>query len=463
MLTPDNMLVGTMILGLMSMVLFFIKNDEIPILFVGFFYTSGLTRYNLVTSGADRWVRVAYSKNIFNLTDELGLQALNYFFLGTAVLTVSYFIFSMFRKPPEVFKDSEECLAVFLKQNQAAILTAFAVIGTVSFYAKLAFVNSFMSSGGSIALGGSYYVMLGFALGGIISIMYLVFKNYNLKNQFIPKLLFGAVIAFAASMTYSSSGRFQFLSWTITCGIIFVGNRNPFYKLRMYIIGGLVVSLAFGLAGVKRRTDTTNMSTFQKLSLAWERNKSTEDATMLDGFMMVLQVYPQHLGFHYGTEHLEILYRPIPRSIWPDKPLGGYANKLGLNDNMSGGSVGISQSLYGSFYGEGGVSGIVFLSIIYAFLLHRIMAVSLRFSSDVRHLIKGIGIASMVPLLRGGDLPGIYAFIGMSFWPAFVFLYRYGRFAAVYQFLKFQLIRYRRVEEAAYQKTQEDEPEYAST
>jgi hypothetical protein len=463
MLTPDNMLVGTMILGLLSMVLFFIKNDELPILFVFFFYTSGLNRYTLVTSGADRWVRVAYAKNIFNLTDELGLQALNYFFLGTAVLTVSYFMFSMFRKTPEVFKDSEESLAVFLKKNQALILTAFAVIGTVSFYAKLAFVNSFMSSGGSIALGGSYYVMLGFALGGIICIMYLVFKNYNLKNQFIPKLLFGAVIAFAATMTYSSSGRFQFLSWTITCGIIFVGNRNPFYKLRMYIIGGLVVSLAFGLAGVKRRTDTSNMSTFQKLSLAWERNKSTEDATMLDGFMMVLQVYPQHLNFHYGTEHLEILYRPIPRSIWPDKPVGGYANKLGLNENMSGGSVGISQSLYGTFYGEGGVSGIVFLSIIYAFLMHRIISSSLRFNSDVRHLIKGIGVASMVPLLRGGDLPGIYAFIGMSFWPVFVFLYRYGRFAAVYQFLKLRLIRYEYIEEAAYQKTQEDEPEYAST
>lgn len=430
-----------MILGLLSAVLFFIKNDELLILFVLFFYTSGLSRYNLVVAGGDTWVRVAYSKNIFNLTNELGLQALNYFFLGTATMCVSYFIFSMTRKEPTVFKDNSSMLNIFLKQNQVPIIFVFLVISSVSFYAKLAFVNSFMASGGGISLGGSYYVMIGFGIGGVITLMYLVFKNYDIKKQFLPKLMIGAIIAFAASMTYSSSGRFQFLSWSITIGIIFVGNNNPLYKLRMYLIGGLIVSLAFGLAGVKRRTDTSTLSTFQKLSLAWDRNKSTEDATMLDGFMMVLQVYPNHLDYHYGTEHLEILYRPIPRSIWPNKPLGGYANKLGLNDNMGGGSVGISQSLYGTFYGEGGTAGVVIFSILYCFIINLIMQISLKFNSDVRHIIKGITIASLVPLLRGGDLPGIYAFIGMSFWPVLFFISRYGSFLRQQKALEFQMMQ----------------------
>lgn len=425
-----------MFLGLFAMVVFFIRNDELPILFVLFFYTSGLQRYTLVTAGAERWVRVAYAKNIFNLTDELGLQALNYFFYGTLVFTLAYSIFSFGRKPPAVFKDDHISLLYFIRQNQLVIISAFALIASVSFYAKLAFVNSFISSGGSIAAGGSYYVMIGFGLGGVISLMYLVFKSYDIKAQFIPKLLIGAVILFAASLTYSSSGRFQFISWSVTIGIVFVGDSNPFYKLRIYLLGGLAVSIAFGLAGVARRTDTSKMSNFEKISAAWQRNKSTEDATMLDGFMMVLQVYPQHLNFHYGTEHLEILYRPIPRSWWPEKPLGGYANKLGLNDNMGGGSVGISQSLYGTFYGEGGVTGIVILCIIYAYLLNSIMARSIRYNSDVRHLIKGATIASIIPLLRGGDLPGIYAFIGMSFWPVIFFVFRYSSFALRFQFVR---------------------------
>jgi hypothetical protein len=432
------MLVGTMILGLLSMVLFFIKNDELPIMFVLFFYTSGLSRYNLVVSGGDRWVRVAYAKNIFNLTNELGLQALNYFFLGTAVMCVSYFLFSMTRKEPKVFKDNDRLLQSFLKQNQVPIIIIFLIISSISFYAKLAFVNSFMASGGGISMGGSYYIMLGFGIGGVITLMYLIFKNYDIKKQFIPKIIIGVIIAFAASLTYSSSGRFQFLSWSITIGVIFVANNNPLYKLRIYVIGGLIVSLAFGLAGVKRRTDTSTMSTFQKLSLAWERNKSTEDATMLDGFMMVLEVYPNHLGYHYGSEHMEILYRPIPRSMWPDKPLGGYANKLGLNDNMGGGSVGISQSLYGTFYGEGGTTGIIILSVIYCLIINLIMRYSLSYNSDLRHIIKGITIASLVPLLRGGDLPGIYAFIGMSFWPVFLFISRYNTFLRQNKIMQFE-------------------------
>ena len=425
-----------MFLGLFAMVVFFIKNDEIPILLVLFFYTSGLQRYNLVISGAERWVRVAYSKNIFNLTDELGLEALNYFFLGTLVFTLAYSLFTFNRKEPERFKDDGLSFLYFIRKNQVTVIIGFVLISSVSYYAKIAFVNSFLTSGGGIATGGSYYVMIGFGLGGVIPLMYLVFKSYDIKTQYLPKIVIGLVIAFAASLTYSSSGRFQFISWAVTVGIIFVGDNNPFYKLRIYILGGFALSLAFGLAGVARRTDTSRMGTFEKLSLAWQRNKSTEDATMLDGFMMVLQVYPRHLDYHLGTEHLEILYRPIPRSWWPGKPLGGYANKLGLNDNMSGGSVGISQSLYGTFYGEGGITGIIVLCIIYGYILNSIVTSSINYNSDVRHLIKGAAIASLIPLLRGGDLPGIFAFIGMSFWPVVFFVYRYGSFALKFRYLK---------------------------
>lgn len=425
MLDLDSIIYGTFALGILAVALFFMKNDEFLFLIVGFFYSSGISRYKLVTSGRDSWVRVAYSKNIFNLTNELGLQALNYFFLGTFVLSVAYFIFAMNRIPPIQLRDDNMTLKGFLKNAQGAIIGLFIGISVISFYAKIAFANSYLTSGSSIALGGSYYVMLGFGLGGVISLMYLVFKNYDQRKQLLSKVLFGAVITFAASLTYSSTGRFQFLSWSITIGLIFVGDKNPLYKLPVYLVGGLVVSLAFGLAGVSRRTDTSQMGFMEKMTLAWNRNTSTEDATMLDGFMMVLQVYPQHLGYHYGEEHLEILYRPIPRSMWPGKPLGGYANKLGLNDNMSGGSVGISQSIYGSFYGEGGVGGVILLSIVYAFFFNRIFAFAYKYSSDIRFLIKGIAISSAVPLLRGGDLPGIYAFIGMTFWPVALLMYRY--------------------------------------
>lgn len=43
-----------------------------------------------------------------------------------------------------------------------------------------------------------------------------------------------------------------------------------------------------------------------------------------------------------------------------------------------------------------------------------------------------MAIASAIPLLRGGDLPGVYAFIGMTFWPILIFINRYKKFLNVY-------------------------------
>jgi hypothetical protein len=121
---------------------------------------------------------------------------------------------------------------------------------------------------------------------------------------------------------------------------------------------------------------------------------------------------------------------------------------------MGGGSVGISQSLYGTFYGEGGVVGIIILCVIYAFLLNALISRSIRYNSDVRHLIKGAAIASIIPLLRGGDLPGIYAFIGMSFWPVILFTFRYSTFANRFRFLR-QSSRQQMQQEAETQTTAE--------
>src|SRR5437762_5368865 len=144
---------------------------------------------------------------------------------------------------------------------------------------------------------------------------------------------------------------------------------------------------------------------------------------MLDGFALLRQVYPKLLDYSNGEEHLEILERPIPRRWWPDKPVGGYMNKLGIITADTGFTLGISPSLFGSFYQEGGLVGVLFLSMIYGFGFGRLVSFSTRIVPLAGLLIRGILAAAIVPLLRGGDLPGIYAWFGMSFWPCFLLLW----------------------------------------
>jgi oligosaccharide repeat unit polymerase len=440
----------TMGLFLLALVLFFFKNDEVLLLLVIFFYSTGINRYNNVISGKEKWVVVAYSKNIFSLNNDLGIQALNYYFWGVFTFTVFYFAIKINYNKPLKAKDNKSILIAFLEKNKTLILLSFAAIAFVNFYSKRGFSEAYLSGSASIAFGNSYSIMIGFAFGGFLVLVYLIYSNLEFKKAGASKLFFLAIFIYAASMTYSSSGRFQFLSWGVAVGIMMVKDSPPILKLRTYLIGGFLLAIAFGLAGAMRGKDSGSFSWSDRINMAIERNASGEDQTMLDGFMMVLQVYPQHLNYHFGSEHLEVLYRPIPRSIWPGKPLGGYANKLGLNDNMGGGSVGISQSLFGSFYGEGGFLGIIIFSILYAWVLHLIFRYGDRYNSDVRWVIKGITISSLIPLLRGGDLPGVYAFIGMTFWPTVVFIYRYNKHVVTTkQELFRQYMREKQLEEAA--------------
>jgi hypothetical protein len=98
-------------------------------------------------------------------------------------------------------------------------------------------------------------------------------------------------------------------------------------------------------------------------------------------------------------------------------------NKLGIITADTGFTLGISPSLFGSFYQEGGLVGVVLLSIIYGFGFGSLVSFSTRIVPLAGLLVRGILAAAIVPLLRGGDLPGIYAWFGMSFWPCLLLLW----------------------------------------
>jgi len=411
---------------------FFTNNDEFLFIPVLFFFAAGINRYNAVIEEKTEWVVVAYARQIFNLTNELGLEALSLFFLGTLVFAFSYLIYSKKMNRPVKIIDNKNLLKLFMLKNQKII------IGILIFFI---FVNSVVNRAlvgiESMAYGYSYLFLFKLAIGGIVLLVFVMFQQVTFKYHFSQKVVYFVLLLLAAYASYNPTTRFQFLSWMVAIGIIYVKNMQTTKKFALYSVGGFAVIVFFSYAGNTRHSNLEKYDFFTQIDLAIERLTVTEDLNMLDGFMMVMQVYPEHLDYHYGGEHLEILLRPIPRVLWPDKPVGGYANKLGLNDNMKGATVGISQSLYGSFYGEGGVLGIILFSIFYGWLFNYFFRFSKRYGSEVRFLLKGLIIASSIPLLRGGDLPGIIAFVGMSYWPVFLFLYMYNRFLKEYELSQF--------------------------
>ena len=259
----------------------------------------------------------------------------------------------------------------------------------------------------------SYLILFPLSLVGVAILVAALWKSGAFQTdgeRLVAALLFVAIIY----LTFQPSMRFQFLGWFVAVTIILSSGQSVVRRAQVLAIGLVGAVGLFAVAGALRNTEPPTGELEQS---AWERFAFAEDANMLDGFALLRQVYPKLLDYSYGGEHLEILERPIPRAWWPDKPVGGYMNKLGIITADTGITLGISPSLFGSFYQEGGLVGVVLLSILYGFGFGRLISFSTHIVPLTGLLVRGILAAAVIPLLRGGDLPGIYAWFGMSFWP----------------------------------------------
>ncbi len=281
-------------------------------------------------------------------------------------------------------------------------------------------VGAQMAEGKSMAFEiSSYLSLFPMVLISVGILLVMVWKAGGLPSP-AQKAVGLAGVAAVAWLTFGPSARFQFLGWVIGATVIVASDLPIVRKALLAVIGLFAAATLFALAGALRSADDPEFA-LQEESV--NRFAFASDANMLDGFVLLHQVYPDMLNYTYGGEHLEILTRPIPRAWWPSKPVGGYLNKLGIIDANTGFTLGISPSLFGSFYQEGGFIGIILFSAIYGFGLARLI----RFSAEIHPiggtLIRAITCAAVIPLLRGGDLPGIYAWFGMAFWPCFLLLW----------------------------------------
>ena len=90
--------------------------------------------------------------------------------------------------------------------------------------------------------------------------------------------------------------------------------------------------------------------------------------------------------------------------------------------------IGISESMYGTFYIEGGVVGIVVFCWLYGMFLARVVNRLKRYHGMVGATLLGCVYASLIAWFRGGDFAGIFALLLLSYWPVIVFMRRYNAF-----------------------------------
>ncbi len=389
------------------------KHDEIPLLISTVVFYVFTFRFWALLQGWASPVNIGFGFDPIDSNSALDVQAIAT--LGETVL-LSVYMLAQRRRIDVPHRLASPDLLSWLRPRVVALGV---ICILISLLARRS-VAVQIASGKSMAFEVSSYLSLfSMSLVGVAILITALWKSgaFQAQGERLGAMLLLLAIFY---LTFQPGMRFQFLGWFVAATIILSSGQSVVRRAQVLAIGLAGAVTLFAVAGALRNTEDPTVGLEQS---AWERFAFAQDANLLDGFVLLRQVYPRLLGYSYGGEHLEIFERPIPRAWWPDKPVGGYLNKLGLITAESGFTFGISPSLFGSFYQEGGLVGVVLLSIIYGFGFGRVVSFSTRIVPLTGLLLRGILAAAIVPLMRGGDLPGIYAWLGMSFWPCFLCLW----------------------------------------
>lgn len=399
-----------------SGVWFWRRRDELPLVISGFLFYVFSFRFWALLNGLTTPVNIS-PFGFEPMTFDLGAQAQGVALLSETCLLAAYMLTQRRTLAVAAMKVSPG----FLRWLRPFVF-GFAALAIPAAIVARVMTGAQINSGKSMAFEVSAYLYeLPFVLISVALLLALLWKCGGLRNPFDRGLaLF--IVGWVLILTFAPTGRFQFLGWILAATIILCATDKIPRRMLTITLGFGAALVLFGLAGALRSDEED----LDLKKAGWERLFFAEDANMLDGLVLLRQVYPERLSYTYGGGLLEILERPIPRALWPGKPVGGYMNKLGLITVDSGGTLGISPGLVGSFYEEGGVVAVIILSSLFGYGLGRLISYSTRVTPFAGALIRAICCASLIPLLRGGDLPGVFAWIFMSFWPCFFVLW-YGR------------------------------------
>ena len=399
-----------LLLNAVAAIFFFIKKKcEVP-MFLALFNIFVEYRLFSLKAGYSDWVSFDYVIP-FKWNFEIAYKVSDLILLGTSIMMYCFMIF--YKSPRRKLNDSNELLFTFIRTKKKAIIYGLVIFGVMASVLK------------NLSPGYATLTKLG-TTSFIILFFLLILAEKEQKADI--KLFFIILFLALAYITYDTAIRFQFLGWMIPIGLYLTRNIKPSLKVVLGVAGIFFIMVIFSAAGVlryKKMSDITLTSLYKE---SIDRMLIADDINFIDGFMMMYQVYPDQLPYDYGKEHLNILLRPIPRSLWPGKPLSSWVRNVEARHGwLDEDSSGFSPTIWGVFYAEGGKYGVIIFSVIWAFALAWLYRAFSYFSSDLSFFLTGILLVSMIPIFRSGDLPGDCSIVLMSFWPIIIFVYMYKK------------------------------------
>ena len=408
---------------MVGLVWFLRRNDEIPLFISGMLFYFSSYRFWAVQQGWAEWVDIV-NLGFSPIDNESALVALNQMVLGQTLVLAAYLI-AQKRAFPPIKAMLAPSVSTFLKNKVWLFAVVFVGISTVT----QIYVFHQQMAGKSDAFEISGYLQLLPLVLTSFAILLMTLIRFG-SITFNDRMICLALLAGIAFFSYSTQGRFKFLAWMIAGAVLFTASQSAGKRLFFLIASFFAAAGIFALAGSQRQA-VLEVNEVKDDPL--QHFKSGEDANMVDGYVLLMEVVPSRVDYLWGAGHLDILLRPIPRAWWPGKPVHNYMLRAAGLDKIAVGSsaeergftIGISPSIFGDFYVEAGLVGVVLFSLIYGLAFGKLIYWGAGLHPFGGLLVRGLLCSALTLMLRGGDLPGVYAWLAMSFWPLLlVFVFR---------------------------------------
>lgn len=239
----------------------------------------------------------------------------------------------------------------------------------------------------------------------------------------VPRLR-SLAIAFTAAFVgfrfFAGAQRLSFVVVVAAIVLIIHVNKGYRYPRFLPLIGVLCFAFMFDVVGHDRFAlrkilhGTTSVSEVLENYVS-ERgsNRLTSDVVEFDVATSTIAVVDAHRAYSYGSQYLRLLVWPIPRQIWPEKPV--LTNVVDLN--RYGNFRYLTTSLYGDVYMIFGLTLVPILFFLLGLFFGRLYQASLKTRSALGYLFYWIVLMYMQTLLRDGGVSFLY-FWAFSLVPA---------------------------------------------
>ncbi|MDA9418913.1 hypothetical protein XI07_18315 [Bradyrhizobium sp. CCBAU 11445] len=304
----------------------------------------------------------------------------------------------------------------FVVLRPVAFYAAVFVLGVAGLYgtyraygdAGLQSVNAFQvtrdAEGGQRLVGISGYTL---ALAEFLPIICIML--YLCKGS-IRTLSIFFIAAFVALRAYIGAQRLSFVVVLVSVFFVSLIEARRRYPGALIIIGVLLGALLFDIVGhdryVVRRVvlGDADISSIWTSYVADRGSKSSMDVVEFDSATVAAMVVDERAGYSYGTQYLRLLYWPIPRQLWPDKPV--FTSIVNLNEYGNFSSM--TTTLYVDVYMVYGFVSLIPMMFLLGVVQSRLYDAAVRTTSPLLFTFFWIFLIYFKTILRDGGVTVVY-------------------------------------------------------